>query len=227
MTDYSKGITFSPDVPSLCDDGWLLIGSMSAKPMKGSDVKSDALYYTRSLGNSKNIAWGEKKEACELSAYLGEDGTAINLNLKSWTPSQEERRNKHELPRAIARRADEYFRQTTSRPEIDYRAPKTSRDVMRILTSEGGFDLSLVDYVHGVPLTNKLALSVIAENNPGIDVRTTDYYKKLQEEGYAPQDPVDTSNQPSRIIKDAQYQAPGSSTTQQEKALEGTFMKGN
>ncbi|KAB2577279.1 Matrix-binding protein [Lasiodiplodia theobromae] len=209
MKDYSKGITFSPDVPSLCDDGWLVIGSMSAKPMKGSDVKSDFIYHI-SLGNSKNIAWGEEKEACELADHIGNDGTAINLNFESWSPTPEQRRNKHELSKAIAEKADQYFQQMTSRSEIDYSAPKTVEEAVRILTSELGLEIHKLDYIHGVSPANKLVLAAIAQEHPGIDVRTTHFFKRLQEEGHAPQD----SDPRPQII------GPSASSFQQEKAPE-------
>lgn len=199
--------------------------------MKGSDVKSGPLYYT-SLGNSKNIAWGEKKEACELADHIGNDATTLTLKFGSWVPSQEDRHNKHELPRAIATKADEYFRQMTSRSEIDYSAPKTVEDAIRILTSELGLEIHKLDYIHGVSPANKLVLAAIAQEHPGIDARTTHFFKRLQEEGHAPQDSdprpqIIGSSASSFPTQDAQHQATGNSNIQQEKASEGTSMKRN
>ncbi|KAK0647434.1 hypothetical protein DIS24_g7734 [Lasiodiplodia hormozganensis] len=198
--DYSKGITFSPDVPSLCDDGRLLIGSMNTKPMKGSDVKSDdSLYYT-SLGNSKNITWGDSKESCELAEHVGKDGTAIYLNFESWSPTPEQRCNNHKLSKAIAEKADDYFKQMTSPSYIDYRMPETMEDCIRTVYSTLDLKRHIPSYVQGVSPRDMVTLAMVARAHPGVDVRITEAYKELQRLGRAPQVPADVSNAGAQFI---------------------------
>lgn len=101
-----KRIEHSDDQPVECGNGRLLIGRMRAKIE--DKIREDDLYFV-TLGNGKNIAWGDARKACKLAKYLDQDDTVITVRFPALSLVGNAASNKRALQDSIAKTAEEYL----------------------------------------------------------------------------------------------------------------------